>query len=1377
MRSLNKFKIIVCLFGILALQILIVNAENAKNNNTNNNHNNAVLSPNAADCVIPSGNTYLTVNNIRCRINTGGDMFWDLAGSAKYEIPKGSLKHSMFAGSLWIGGVDANGQNLRVAAVVHRGSNNTEIDFWPGPLTIDGNASIDKTLCKQFDKFFKISRADVENFVATGKITENIKKYPGNGVDLLNQSHFLAPFKDVDGDFIYNPEKGDYPYYDLKNTLCDSIGIGKIPTSEEKYYKYNTSTNIVKIKGTSLADQILKGDETIWWVFNDKGNTHSQSNGLPIGMEIRAQAFGFSTSDEINNMTFYTYELINRSSIALYDTYFSQWVDTDLGNAFDDFVGCDVQRGLGYCYNGTPKDGTGKFNEYGDNPPAIGVDYFQGPYMNPNNIADPKGLDSNGNVLCDESINGFGFGDTVVDNERLGMQRFVYHNNGGHPNTSDPDIAIHFYNYLRGKWKDGAQMMYGGNGYNTACGYPNGITANFMFPGTTDPCNWGTAGQNPMGLCGNKIWSEKAYGNSPADRRFMQSSGPFRLDPGAVNYITVGIPWARAANQGGDPFQSVVLLQYVDDKAQRLFDNCFRVINGPDAPTLTATEFDREILLFIDNQKSVSNNYRIKPEDYQEGDYNIVTPPGQPKRDTIYRFEGYQLFQLKDESVSSADLWDSNKARVVAQCDIKNFKSNGDPIGRILNYNYDQVLNSWVGQEMVNGSNKGIVHSFRIFKDLFAQGSDDQLVNHKKYYYMAIAYAFNEYSPYSQDPQVANGLFGQQKPYLPGRKSPYGPIKVLTVIPHKTVNGLTANSNYGFVPEITKLEGQGNGGRIIDFTEESEMFLVKNYNVFNQKIPIEIKYKENAGPINVKIVDPLKVQDGEFALKFFANNDTNLKVATWKLYLKNANNNYDLIDTSLKNIELPYEQFLQNYGIAISINQVDPISNYKGLLREDVLLGSSIEFSDTSKQWLTGIIDGEECGSTNWISCGTNDDKMCLDVSYSYKEPGSTFTKIVFLDPNSQFEKLINRTWAPYRFAVQNKSTNNFTGPLVTDALLDGTVSNLASINVVFTKDTSLWTRSCVIEMQNAAPSSEGNAKQFYLRKGSSVDKMGNPDGTGTGMGWFPGYAINVETGERLNIVFGEDSKLISQNGRDMKWNPVTNYNDSSFGGKHYIYIVGHVKDSIKTGGTYTKYECPAYDGGAWIQQQLMTNNDANRRIVYRNMFYVTIPILAKGHQLLSTDCKVRIRISKPYEKNYALKHNYASVSENNNFPMYKFSLKGLKTTYTEEKLENDLDLISVVPNPYFAYSSYEFDQLDNRVKIINLPKKCTVKIYNLNGTLVRDFTKDDESSFSIEWDLKNKAGLKVSSGMYLIHVKADGLGERVVKWYGVLRPTDLNSF
>ncbi|MFM7725300.1 MAG: hypothetical protein ACKO7B_01235, partial [Flavobacteriales bacterium] len=138
-------------------------------------------------------------------------------------------------------------------------------------------------------------------------------------------------------------------------------------------------------------DQIpLFGDQTYFWIFNDKGNIHTESQGQPIGMEVRAQAFAFTTNDEVNNMTFLNYVLINQGSQTLTETYFGSWVDPDLGNAYDDFVGCDVQRGLGYCYNGDAFDeaATGTLG-YGQNPPAVGVDFFEGPYQDEDLEANP----------------------------------------------------------------------------------------------------------------------------------------------------------------------------------------------------------------------------------------------------------------------------------------------------------------------------------------------------------------------------------------------------------------------------------------------------------------------------------------------------------------------------------------------------------------------------------------------------------------------------------------------------------------------------------------------------------------------------------------------------------------------------------------------------------------------------------------------------------------------------------------------------------------------------------------------------------------------------------------------------------------------------
>ena len=47
----------------------------------------------------------------------------------------------------------------------------------------------------------------------------------------------------------------------------------------------------------------------------------------------------------------------------------------------------------------------------------------------------------------------------------------------------------------------------------------------------------------------------------------------------------------------------------------------------------------------------------------------------------------------------------------------------------------------------------------------------------------------------------------------------------------------------------------------------------------------------------------------------------------------------------------------------------------------------------------------------------------------------------------------------------------------------------------------------------------------------------------------------------------------------------------------------------------------------------------------------------------------------------------------------------------------------------------------------------------------------------SLDWDLKNQKGIPIASGMYLIHIEAPGLGEKTLKWFGMIRPIDLDTF
>jgi hypothetical protein len=283
-------------------------------------------------------------------------------------------------------------------------------------------------------------------------------------------------------------------------------------------------------------------------------------------------------------------------------------------------------------------------------------------------------------------------------------------------------------------------------------------------------------------------------------------------------------------------------------------------------------------------------------------------------------------------------------------------------------------------------------------------------------------------------------------------------------------------------------------------------------------------------------------------------------------------------------------------------------------------------------------------------------------------------------------------------------------------------------------------------------------------------------------MGWFPGYAINVETGERLNIAFGEDSWLAGFHGRDMIWNPTADFVDQLFksvwGGKHYIYVFNHNGKYVPRDGTLGNINMPAYDAGAYIHDKISTGQVLDKRNVFKDCAWVGLPMLVQGQKLLATDVKIRLRVARPYMAylNNATDSAVAPIP-NRFMPCYKFSTANLATKKNDLKTAKDaLALINIVPNPYYAYSGYETSQLDNRVKITNLPGKCNVSIFTICGTLVRRFKKDNDVTYQ-DWDLKNTYGIPIASGLYIVHVDVPGVGERILKWFGVARPLDLDAF
>jgi hypothetical protein len=108
-----------------------------------------------------------------------------------------------------------------------------------------------------------------------------------------------------------------------------------------------------------------------------------------------------------------------------------------------------------------------------------------------------------------------------------------------------------------------------------------------------------------------------------------------------------------------------------------------------------------------------------------------------------------------------------------------------------------------------------------------------------------------------------------------------------------------------------------------------------------------------------------------------------------------------------------------------------------------------------------------------------------------------------------------------------------------------------------------------------------------------------------------------------------------------------------------------------------------------------------------------------------------------------------------------------------QEQVKN----IGIVPNPYKGVSLYERSQLIDEVRFTNLMSEMTtVRIFTLNGSLIRQMEKP-AGSRTLTWNLTTDNNLPIASGLYLVHVQVEGVGDTVVKFAVVRKQTQLDVF
>ena len=311
------------------------------------------------------------------------------------------------------------------------------------------------------------------------------------------------------------------------------------------------------------ATPAMVGDQMCWSVYNDfdLSKTNDAGRTAPIGLEVRQSTFAFKREGPLNNIVFVKLQAFNRGAKVIQNCYFSLWADPDLGGAADDLVGCDTTVSLGFCYNADNED-----SDYGNRPPAIGYDFFQGPLMFTGDVADT----------------GKAWGTSWPGYQNLGMASFNKYING-----TDPSNFVEVYNYMNGLNIDGTPLA-------------NGTT--FMYPG------------DPVGGTGDLDFA-------PADRRFMLSTGPIVFRPGD----SVEILGAIIVGGGVDRKSSISVMKYYDVFAQKAYDDDFVVANPPPAPVVTAVGLNGMVSLsWTDTSERYPGDYPFEGYTVYQG----VSPAG-----------------------------------------------------------------------------------------------------------------------------------------------------------------------------------------------------------------------------------------------------------------------------------------------------------------------------------------------------------------------------------------------------------------------------------------------------------------------------------------------------------------------------------------------------------------------------------------------------------------------------------------------------------------------------------------------------------------------------------------------------------------------------
>lgn len=1133
--------------------------------------------------VISSGTDAFTKAQLPLDANTTSTWIWN-TGVFNQDMrttntpglmwPKGSNKFAIFTSGLTIG-TYMNG-NLRLATASYAG------EYQPGYVDLTPAGPVFKT-STDF-KLYKVVAGDNAN----------------NNPDFANWGlmvPFGAPYVDVDGNKTYTPG-------------VDKPGI--------------------KDAAQTIFVCLTDGDP----------NSHSASEGfsggtLPIFAEMHLTAWSYS-SPGLEDMNFINWVVINKSGTAWDSTHFGVVVDPDLGDATDDYIGCDTTKNLGFCYNADDVDGTGASGHYGASPPASGMDYFKSPLVPTGNPADvdttyfPPGSE---NAVIRTGV------------RQIGLTSFVYYNNGGTElcATDPTGSPLEAYNYLKGNKNDGTRFI-----------HPQTlIPTRYVYPGDPETSAGWTEYVGRIENCNGAVGGNIVSPSPQGDRRFIFNSGAstFRMNSLDTQVVVL----AQFVARGTSNKNSVTKLKSLDQIVQTVYDKNFKVIPPPPPPIVNVSYKPNSTIGTVDITFSwgdVSEQYNFVDNLFNQG---------------TYKFQGYEIYEIKNSAQQLPNFNDpstiNNDVTLLDAYDLRDnigividtFKT-GVTVNGNEQYAAFPIVPPYKMTTPANFPNKGIQRSYTAIRTQYAteNGGRDRFIAGNVYKFAVVAYGVvvptSPTSVLKGGKVVRNSLSTQ----------------LITVRPEAP----TAGTNY-YVSNGDTLNTNRRDLGVMPIVVDQTLLKNAKYRVFFRGADTTYNLLRSLdGGANFDTLRKVNESDSKFLPYSTSNPVLNLK------YTRNRIGGYDssrVVDGILMNV------------VRVRSGTTGAPGNI-GVIKDNTATMTPDSIQTRQKGW-----DYSPSGN-NWLAGSKfliSDDKKWQSVSMSLSYP----TVLTYTGLNSGYKA---DSLKMVRIEFQ---TDEAAGQLAYRFVANGTTDP-----------------TYVADPSYAPFITTPGVNYIYQDRRPVPFKVWEVD---------PITNTNVR---QLNCAFLENNAIRPLGLVDGKWMPQS---DTSGSGER-LYIFG---------STYTVADNPTYTN-LNTAQNLLTRQGTT------DIMYIWSPKAINSTAKWTAGDKFTI---------YPYTVTRPGVTYEFDTQMPQFG----NTTVASER--NALNDIRVVPNPYYGYNRNETSATQRFVTFRKLPVNCTIRIYTLNGDLVRKITKNDQNP-TVNWELKNLDDVPIASGLYIVLIDAPGIGQKTMK-------------